>query len=171
MEKFASLHRYWICCNFIRDSFIKDLKNNLEHYEDLIKKSKNDFIANHLLFLDSHFILKSYWYSSLYVVYEGCKEIKIEDEEVNKLENEPFLNKLRLFRNGTFHFQKDLYSTKLMDVDDTEDFTQWIYALHEALGKAIIRQMATLLPDKKVEDIFEEIKKTTGGDMKKWIEK
>jgi hypothetical protein len=153
----------------MRILFYDDLKQNAAKYAELVAHAKDNFMANHKLFLDSHFILKSYWYGALYVVLEGFDDLKLADVHVNRLRNEEFIKKLKLFRNGTFHYQKHLYSSKIMGVDDTDEFVDWVRSLHSTLGKAILKQMAAQVPAHDSDKIFEQIKESAGTDLKQWI--
>lgn len=48
----------------------------------------------------------SFWLSSLFVVAEGYRELKLSDPKLDKLLAKHF-DDLRLFRHGTFHFQRN----------------------------------------------------------------
>jgi hypothetical protein len=52
----------------------------------------------------------SFWLSSLYVVAEGFLELKLVDGIIESLVRE-HIDDLRLFRNGTFHFQTSPHKT------------------------------------------------------------
>ena len=48
----------------------------------------------------------SYWLGTLYVVAEGFLELKLKDEVIEKIIHE-HLSVLRMYRNATFHLQRD----------------------------------------------------------------
>ena len=171
MEEIISLHKYWIYSDRMRLFFVNDLKGNSEEYTQLIKKGKNNWFVGHPAFLGEHFIFKSYWYASLYVVIEGFLELKIDKTDIEEYPVPENINKRLLFRNGTFHFQKDIYSRKVLDVDDTDAFVGWIHKIHKILGIVIVREMAKKVTDDEGEQIFNQIKETIGFDFKKWIQK
>ena len=102
---------------------------------------------------------------------EGYEELGIKSEAIASIWNSEFIDKLRLFRNGTFHYQKDIYSSKIFAVDDTDEFVNWIYKFHNAIGKAILEEMKEGLPKEEVERIFKSIKEATGNDLESWLAK
>ncbi|MBN8693890.1 MAG: hypothetical protein J0L69_11900 [Bacteroidetes bacterium] len=62
-----------------------------------------------------------YSYSGIYLVIEGWKELKLSDEKIDKLISSPYLERLRRFRNATFHYQKEPLSMKHLDFFGTEE--------------------------------------------------
>ena len=160
MKELISLHRYWIASSRMRDFFNAEIKDKRKEYQSLINLSEDEkTLASYLLFLDDFFILKSYWYASLYVVIEGYKELQIKNDNVQKLWNEDFINKLRLFRNGTFHYQKDIFSEIISNTDDTDEFVKWIHAINHELGRALVQEMTKYIPPSEVEKMFQQKKK------------
>jgi len=64
---------------------------------------------------------------------------------------------LRLFRNSIFHYQKDIYNKKFLGVDDSDEFIEWIYKLHNLFGKKILEEMYTLVPKDDAEKIKDSL--------------
>ena len=158
LNKLISLHKYWIHSNICYISFRNYVSTNvdtiLEHLQDL------NHLKFHLLNLDEHGFYRSYWYSSLYVVIEGYKEIKINIPEIAKfLEDTIFIEKLRLFRNSIFHYQKDIYNEKFLGVDDSDEFVTWVYKLHVLFGNKITEEMFKLIPKESAQEIKDELEK------------
>jgi hypothetical protein len=62
-----------------------------------------------------------YSYSGIYLVIEGWKNLNLKDDRVEKLLESPFVDRLRLFRNATFHYQKEPISWKHLQFFGTEE--------------------------------------------------
>jgi hypothetical protein len=74
----------------------------------------------------------SYWLSALYVVVEGFNELKLDRAKVPEMAD-PHINRLKLFRNGCFHYQRD--TRKQVQFHDPElDGLNWAERLHEHLN-------------------------------------
>lgn len=74
----------------------------------------------------------SVWYSLLYVVVEGYRDLKQEFEPLDELlAQEEYVKLLRLFRNGTFHYQEDPLTEKIIGFLDKRDSEHWIYELNK----------------------------------------
>lgn len=158
LDKLISLHKYWIHSNICYEGFKNYISTNVDTILDHIKEL--DFLKFHLLNLDHHSFYRSHWYSSLYVVIEGYKEIELNISEIEELLKETeFVDKLRLFRNSIFHYQKDIYNSKFSGVDDTNEFVEWIYKLHKVFGQKITEEMYKLVSEETAQQIKESIKK------------
>lgn len=71
----------------------------------------------------------SFWLSALFVVCEGFKELKLNDDRLEALIDAHYAD-LKLFRNGTFHFQrKPFKQTQLFD--GTANRLNWAEELHD----------------------------------------
>jgi len=82
------------------------------------------------------------WYSLLYVVVEGYLELKLSDPDIDELlKAESYLGSLRLFRNTSFHYQKDPIPEKAMKFLVTEDSETWIKSLNRALDKFFLEHL------------------------------
>jgi hypothetical protein len=101
-----TLHKYFLWATQMRD-----------HFYALVPEFSADPNRERLseagLKID---LYMSLWYGMLYVVAEGWQELKLSDPAVDSLLDSPNLNLLRLYRNGTFHFQKDLLRQEFFGV-------------------------------------------------------
>jgi hypothetical protein len=71
------------------------------------------------------------WLSTLYTTAEGYKELKLDDVKINSLISEPHFDRLRVFRNGTFHYQKS--PMKLVQfLSGHGDAHSWAEHLHQS---------------------------------------
>lgn len=84
----------------------------------------------------------SVWYSLLYVVIESCVELGYHDTEVDAfLSNEDYVSRLRRFRNATFHYQEDPFSSKLLEFLEAENSSGWIRNLSHAFENFFEREL------------------------------
>ena len=62
-----------------------------------------------------------YSYSGIYLVIEGWRELNLHDERIDALLESPLVDRLRRFRNATFHHQKEPLSRKHLEFFGTEE--------------------------------------------------
>lgn len=124
-----ALHRYWIWSNTLRMKFVDSLGTAAEK------------IANREWFVSENAVFMSYWYSSLYAVVEGYKELKLSDPAVDALLESELVDSLRLYRNGTAHFQKHYFSDKFSNLISQNDSAIWATNLCNALGEYIKNEL------------------------------
>lgn len=74
------------------------------------------------------------WYGSLYVVVEGWKEINLADPVVDELLASPYVELLKRYRHGVFHYQKTYHDNRFLDFMKPPDTPEWINCLHDELG-------------------------------------
>jgi len=129
--KIATLYRYYLYAVVMRDNLKK------ENLEDFIKNLKDDASSVILVFSAPVGVYMTYFYSALYLIIEGWNELKMSDEKVDALIASPHTDKLRLFRNATFHYQKEPISPKLLQFLGTkEEATEkWIAELYSEFGR------------------------------------
>ncbi|MDN4709644.1 hypothetical protein QYZ44_07290 [Vibrio parahaemolyticus] len=119
----VALHSHWLNADAVKvvvstnipldDAFSSELKN--------------------LSQLHSSFHRISVFYSLLYVVVEGYRELNGSNEKVDLLlAQDDFVDALRLFRNATFHYQKAPISEKTLKFLEAENSENWINDLHIA---------------------------------------
>ncbi|MEI1280624.1 hypothetical protein V6Z05_19995 [Leptospira venezuelensis] len=125
IAKYHSLHKYFIHSDRMRILFENILK-------DRIKSGETPSFGELMI---TDFIYLNFWYSSLYVIVEGWMEHKLEDKTINDLLKSPNLEKLRRFRNGVFHYQKDYFDSRFMDfIRSDENPVDWVRRLHKAFS-------------------------------------
>jgi len=121
-----SLHKYFIWADRMR-----------RHYYDAIKiKTKSGPEIDDNLYM-------SYWYGAMYVVIEGYKESNISDPDIDELLKSSYVDLLRKFRNGVFHYQSQYFdeSRYLPFIMEGQKSAQWIQELREAFSKFFINNM------------------------------
>jgi hypothetical protein len=77
----------------------------------------------------------------MYVTVEAWRALDFHDDKVDSLLSSPFLDLLRLFRNATFHFQRDFVSEKWSGfLDGGLESSQWIRDLRTAFADFFHRE-------------------------------
>ena len=103
------LHKHWVTADSINYHLGRSMKGSL------LEGAPKEFAA--LGQMMSAFAALGVWYSLLYVVVEGYRELGCHDTHVDAfLANDQYVTALRLFRNATFHYQTDPLSPKLLGV-------------------------------------------------------
>lgn len=95
------------------------------NFEKIGKKIKNESNFKFLFAL-------SQWYASFYVVVEGCKELKLENDNINFLIDN-FIDEtdtLRKFRNTIYHYQKEIFDTRFIAGLQNQELILWISCLN-----------------------------------------
>jgi hypothetical protein len=67
-----------------------------------------------------------YWYGSLYVVIEGFRSLRLNDQSIEALLGSPNVNALRRCRNGAFHFRPTYFSPRSLKAINAPDFVSWV---------------------------------------------
>ena len=79
----------------------------------------------------------SFWLSALYVVAEGFQELKLRSPSLQK-KIALHIDELRVFRNGTFHFQRTR-AKELRMLDEEAARLNWAEDLHVSFGRFLKR--------------------------------
>src|SRR5207249_3264952 len=89
----------------------------------------------------------SYWYGSLYVIVEGWQDLKLTDPDVDELLASPYVDVLKRYRNGVFHYQRAMWDRRFLDfIREGEASATWARQLHVGLGtwlQSYVETMAT----------------------------
>ena len=138
MSSLGSLHRYFIAANRMRI-----LYESAKCDPNVISRfSEADEITKAMIWhADDLGIFVYYWFSGLYVVIEGFRELQLQDGKIDSLLQSPNVEALRLMRNATFHFQREDVSPKMMHVFKSADSWPWVRSLMEAFSEFFRREM------------------------------
>jgi hypothetical protein len=139
----ATLHRYFIVANKMRIRFENTLAKpeilkRLEDAESMDAESLTKLVLE--LHLDDYGVFMYYWYSALYVVIEGFKELRLRDAKIEALLQSQNVDALKRLRNATFHFQKEFISRKIFPFLASKDSTEWIRSLTGAFSEFFLRE-------------------------------
>ncbi len=118
----VSLHRHWCIADSIKYAIL------VSNPEKTILKKEFDNLG----IIHSTFLRLCVWYSLEYILIEGYKELKIVNEQIDLLLIPGYVDKLRLFRNATFHYQKNPISEKLLSFLEQDESQNWVKKLHKA---------------------------------------
>ena len=115
-----ALQRYW---NWA-DHMYKHYREREASYTDERKAHWEPYLA--------------YWLGGLFVVCEGWRRLALTDDIVDKLlKDKAKLGLLELYRHGAFHYQRDYFDRRFLNVWDDAKFWLWVRRLHRALGRAV----------------------------------
>lgn len=130
-HKLFVLQRYF----FWAEAFRLDYYKQIQNYKHLLESDdKGDLgVAEFLVSPAGRNLL--FWCSTLRVVYEGYKEVKLSNQYVEDVNDEIKMQKLKEFRNATFHYQKDYFTNKYFDLMSEPDMESWIESLHAAFSR------------------------------------
>jgi hypothetical protein len=82
------------------------------------------------------FMYLSYWRAGLFVVCEGWQELKLSDPEIDELLESPYLEVLKRYRHGVFHYQADYFDDRFMKaLLIGKDFDDWVDSLTYAFAR------------------------------------
>jgi len=125
----AALHRYFIWANKMRT-----------HFDELLAKWKNIKGRENIALIEDNMYM-SYWYAGLYVVIEGWQGLKLQDTVIdNLLKREDYVDLLRKYRNGVFHYQKDYFDSRFAEVwFQKKEFVTWIRELNGQFGRYFLQ--------------------------------
>lgn len=130
--KLVSLHKHWVTADAVKQAVNVKIKVNKDFSEIFLQQAE----------LHSVFQRLSVLYALIYVVVEGFVELKCEDADVEKLLSQvDYVDTLRLFRNATFHYQKEPISAKALKFLELEESEIWIQKLHHSFGKYFERAL------------------------------
>jgi hypothetical protein len=123
MEELISLHKHWLNADAVKKVVTAKIGGDHGLPEGLAEYAE----------LHSSFARLSVLYGLIYVVVEGYKELKYANPKVDDLlSQEEFVDALRLFRNSTFHYQKNPIPEKALKFLELSESESWIKALHLA---------------------------------------
>lgn len=129
-----TLYRYFAYSTHMRDLFRREMDAEGEKWLKLLRE---DISGLMLLLFSPPGMYLMYSYSGIYLVIEGWKDLKLSDSRIDKLIDSPFVDRLRLFRNATFHYQKDPMSWKHLQFLGTEEeeTEKWLNELYSELSR------------------------------------
>lgn len=124
-EIILSLHRYFIWADRMR-----------VHCEEILRTKREEVLESGTQEQLEFSMYMSFWYGELYVVAEGWKELKLSDSKIDELlKNQENLNYLRRYRNGVFHFQKEYFDARFMDLISEKSSPKWIRELQTEFSR------------------------------------
>ena len=136
-EVLVSTYKHWIWANYMKRLFENEMKTSNDYNWD----DKND----EQKFINEFFIIKGnvymfVWYGLLFAV---CERIKQEEIIIPEIQNDlnDIYDKLKLFRNATFHIQEKYNSKKFIQIMIDKGSANKINNVHEGLGSFLLEKM------------------------------
>jgi hypothetical protein len=121
--KLISLHKHWLNADAVKQVVAKPIGDNNGLPDDLTALAEMYSSFSRLLVL----------YGLIYVVVEGYRELKTTNAKIDELiSQEDFVDSLRLFRNATFHYQKQPIPEKALKFLELPESENWIRELHSS---------------------------------------
>ncbi|WP_286804257.1 MULTISPECIES: hypothetical protein [unclassified Marinimicrobium] len=146
MKELVALHKHWCTADSVKVVVGPPVATGLPDGcpEELVAQAE----------MHSAFLRIATWYSLLYVVVEGYRELKIEDSQIDELlSNDQMVNGLRRFRNAIFHYQDDPLGPKLMTFLEMAESEVWAGRLHRAFKSYFERAL-------RIKEIIESVNET-----------
>ena len=79
---------------------------------------------------------RSYWYAGTYVVIEGWRCLLLSDTEIDRLLDSPYVEALKRYRHGVFHFQRKYFDTRFLEFTSAGgESAAWIRQVGEAFRR------------------------------------
>lgn len=103
-----------------------------------------------------------YAYSGVFIVIEGWRDLKFKDLKIDTLLASPYVDRLRRFRNATFHYQPEILRMKHVEFFGTEEEQTevWFNELYGELER-YFRENSLPTPD----ELKEKLKDATLGEI------
>lgn len=141
----VTLYRYFAYAAHMRDLFRQSVT------VEKLKELSADEQGLVCLFYSTPGLYLLYSYSGLYLVVEGWQDLKLTDAKVDALIASPYVERLKRFRNATFHYQKVVISPKHLEFFGTEEekTEEWVGQLYDELARFFRENTLPLPPDLK----------------------
>lgn len=141
----VTLYRYFAYAAHMRDLFRRSV--TVEQLKELAADEQG-LVS---LFYSTPGLYLLYSYSGLFVVVEGWQDLKLTDAKIDALIASPYVDRLKRFRNATFHYQKGVISPKHLDFFGTEEekTEEWVGQLYDELARFFRENTLPLPPDLK----------------------
>jgi hypothetical protein len=83
---------------------------------------------------DRLFLYSSYYQSALYIVIEGWRDLGLNDPVIDGLLVSEYVDLLRRFRHGTFHFQPEYLDARILNLAKSDGVAEWIRNVRDAFS-------------------------------------
>jgi hypothetical protein len=157
----VTLYRYYSFAAYMRECFRREMDDGWG--EALIRGDLSPI----MLLYSPPGICLMYMYSALYVVIEGWKNLELNDPKIDDLIQSPFVDRLRRFRNASFHYQKDIVSLKHLELFGTEEERTevWLRELYSEFSRffnnntmPMPQNIKESIKNKSMIEVFEDIR-------------
>lgn len=137
LPQMVALHKHWVTADMVLYHLRHSIGEEIIAQPLQPPKTVEEYAIQHSI---SHTL--SVYYSLLYVVIEGYRELKCQDEKIDKLLGyKDAVDALRRFRNAVFHYQQEPFPQKLSQFLRLTKSEAWLRELNEALKDFFFREM------------------------------
>lgn len=134
-----SLFSYWARTERLRDVTMQLLISLRHKYgKDFMDKPPMDIMIHGM------YMFLEYWHSTLQVVVEAYEKNNLSDEKVEALLEMPMRDKLKKFRDSSFHFREDFHDPDALSLYTTQGALEWIDSLQLAMHNFLEREARKL---------------------------
>lgn len=139
----VTLYRYFANAAHMRDLYRKEVS---PEWFALAHDGLMGFIQ---FFYSTPGLYLTYSYSGIYLVIEGWQDLGLRDPKIDALIASPFVERLRRFRNATFHYQKEPLSLKHLEFfgTDEERTEVWLKQLYAEFSRFFRENTLPLPPE------------------------
>ncbi|MBN1942901.1 MAG: hypothetical protein JW849_06360 [Phycisphaerae bacterium] len=164
--RIITLYKYFAYASHMRKLFREAMT------DDWMKVYTPDMQGAVNFFLSPPGIYFMYSYSGIFLVIQGWESLELHDPKIDKLLESPFVDRLRKFRNATFHYQKDMLSPKHLQFFGTQEekTEEWLNSLYAEFERFFIEQripipesLKSSFKDKTDAQVFQAIKDYFGN--------
>jgi hypothetical protein len=142
-ELIPIVYKYYMAMSLARKEFRRYLSDPEGHPPD--RPGASDAQLGMEFLFSQAGMMMSFWYGMLCVVIDGWSQAGLSDAEIDDLLKSA--NKIRQlwgFRNGLFHFQRELLPRKQQPLFADRSFVCWVNDLSDALGRCLCAEMKRL---------------------------
>jgi hypothetical protein len=157
----VTLYRYFAYAAHMRTLFRREAN------PEWLKMMSADMSGLLMFFYSAPGIYFLYSYAGIYLVIEGWRYLGLKDERINDLLESPFVERLRLFRNATFHYQREPLSWKHLQFFGTEEerTEEWLNEVYKEFER-FFAENTVPMPD----ELRGELKDKTHVEIAKAIQ-
>lgn len=77
----------------------------------------------------------AFWYAGMFVVIEGWCTLGLKDARIDEMLKSENVQHLRRFRNGTFHFQRQYFDQRFLELIGSDDSAAWVWGLRDEFSR------------------------------------
>lgn len=140
-----SLHKYWLQANRMMEDFIQEIgelpeNTNIDNIYQYCSRINNTSIHTY----------RDLWVASIFIVIEGYKKLKLNDNKIDNLisENKKGISELREFRNSICHFEIPSQRNKKMKKLNNLSI-KWLQELHFAFAEYLLTALTSIKQNAK----------------------
>jgi hypothetical protein len=132
-----SIWRHWAWSDRMRELFLYYLKDDFSNLPP-------DFLEQPSFWVSSMVTTMALWYALLYVTCEAIEKEAGIDMQTISADYPKVSDRLRRFRNATFHVQSEFWSSKIMEILKDPETATTISSVHKAVEQWLRSELRKL---------------------------